>query len=955
MFANKFILALVLVVILPLAVLSAAFGQTIPLEEEGFSITPERIDFGVIRDMESVTRSLEIAGSSNVEWKIKWLPPWLTMDIQSGAADDSLQRIYVKADPHSLSYGSHTSEIIVASSTYSRKIPVYITMLQGDESVPHKVLEKIILSPPTVSAQVGTKILLRAEGLYSDGSRKDITKEIQWISDNKRVGYFVDKGLLAGKSTGNIQIFAKDGRIASASMNIHINPAGGPLLKVRMPKVKLDHMEKGATETFTINLRNAGKGELEWEAISETPWLLIGADSNYEGAGHRRLESAALSRLTGSGEKDIRIKVDVTGLSEGRYDGSIAVHSNGGDEEIGIPVNIISLESIRITPISTRMNVNERILFGATGIWSDGSRVDLSTGSEGRWVLSDRDRGYFLRRRPVFVASSSGQIEIKMVRGDISSNVAVIDIEDNQGGPVLMISPRELDLGTIGPGEGAKGILSLKNVGTAELLWSLYDMEGWNTGAENETENKTFLSGMAGRSGSRLYVSVESVAGDQSAQTGLFTVRVDIQTGNDSMHYDKLMSAGTYQEELKVYFNGEKRSAFLNFTIAEKNLRSCLDIEPLGIDFGIVDPDERLLKRIQLKNLGEKVLRWGAVLQGKMKTFRGMILEKGRYVSFSDDKKPSEDNRYNIPEHLGSTIRTSGEWTSNKGYPCGTGEDAILRYTFSGSGIALLLWKDVYGGSADVFVDDKIVGQIDCASEEGRKRIEFLAAENLDEDTPHTLTVAVRNGTVELEGARLYTSELMEGKRGWIAISPERGTTTNEVDFITVSVSPEKLSAGSYSENIIFYSEEGVEVVEVSLDVTGDNISEFIDIYRKIKGADIWLSPGDKENMEERGDSPLFKLFRRGTPGTTELFQWHSTSKASHFYSIDPSGGKRSLKGYVLDGSIGSIATLKLAGTRELYRWFNPETEAYFYTTDTKGEDCPKKGFLYDGIVGYVK
>ncbi|MEA3486196.1 MAG: hypothetical protein U9R20_00895, partial [Thermodesulfobacteriota bacterium] len=64
---------------------------------------------------------------------------------------------------------------------------------------------------------------------------------------------------------------------------------------------------------------------------------------------------------------------------------------------------------------------------------------------------------------------------------------------------------------------------------------------------------------------------------------------------------------------------------------------------------------------------------------------------------------------------------------------------------------------------------------------------------------------------------------------------------------------------------------------------------------------------------------------------------------------------KHSLKGYIFDGSIGNIATLKLPHTRDLYRWFNPETRAYFYTTDPKGESREKMGYIYDGVAGYVR
>jgi hypothetical protein len=53
--------------------------------------------------------------------------------------------------------------------------------------------------------------------------------------------------------------------------------------------------------------------------------------------------------------------------------------------------------------------------------------------------------------------------------------------ERGNGGlqPVLTATPREIDLGTIGPGEEAKGVFYLKNVGAGSLNWSTEGPEGW--------------------------------------------------------------------------------------------------------------------------------------------------------------------------------------------------------------------------------------------------------------------------------------------------------------------------------------------------------------------------------------------------------------------------------------------------------------------------------------------
>jgi hypothetical protein len=307
---------------------------------------------------------------------------------------------------------------------------------------------------------------------------------------------------------------------------------------------------------------------------------------------------------------------------------------------------------------------------------------------------------------------------------------------------------------------------------------------------------------------------------------------------------------------------------------------------------------------------------------------------------------------------LKDSASISGDWTERKWYPISTGGDAAFRYSFSGNGITVFLWRDIRGGLVEIYVDGRLAGEIDCYSDE-RERVEFVAAEGLEENKVHKLVLVVRDGTMEVEGVRLYTSDLMTGERGWIRVSPERGTTANEVDYITVTVNPEGLLPGFYGENIIFYSDENVEIIDVSLEVISLNAPELIEIYRYTKGVDIRLSSADdQEDLVTQGyrrEGPIFRLFRKGTTGTVEFLQWHNPTKGTHFYSYDPSGGKRSMEGYILDGSIGNIATLKLPHTRDLYRWYNPQTESYLFTTDPKGEGSGRKGYLYDGVAGYVR
>lgn len=46
---------------------------------------------------------------------------------------------------------------------------------------------------------------------------------------------------------------------------------------------------------------------------------------------------------------------------------------------------------------------------------------------------------------------------------------------------MLVVAPGEIDLGAIGPAEGARGIFTIKNAGSGKMGWSVDAPEGWSS------------------------------------------------------------------------------------------------------------------------------------------------------------------------------------------------------------------------------------------------------------------------------------------------------------------------------------------------------------------------------------------------------------------------------------------------------------------------------------------
>ena len=920
-------------------------------KEERLLSEPQKIDFGIIGNYEIRTERVTIThnGPQGSKWVARAADPWLTLDTSGGVLDGEPMHLTVTMNTGALQSGKHESQIIVASATGTLSIPVYVQLSARNESEASRKLKSLVITAETEFLSAGKKLFFSASGEYADGSFKDITKDVKWISTDRRIGDFIGPGALQGLSVGDIRVYAVSGRLRSPEIVVTVEEREGPILRVSPTESVLGNIEKDTKKEIPVKLRKRGRDEITWEAVSLSPWLSLRRDIFSETDEMWDYQSQR-ERISGIGTADIVITVTAEDLEEGEHEGEVLIKSNGGEEKISISMHVVTLKSLSISPVSIKIGAGQKRKFRVIGIWSDGSRTDLSGPSEGEWVISDPLIGSFPRKRSVFRAEDTGKVELFRIRGDMVSNSAVVNVEEFISQPVLLVSPREVDLGAIGTGEHVRGDVLLKNVGSGKIHWWTGGPEAW------QQPGGRYLEGTidTDRGFARLFVETEIAGGvDATTSGGLYPVTIKIGHDNRFISFARDLSPGRYREGLTLTSSGGTRHIYFSFTVAETSSRPRLEFVPPGIDFGTIEAGKQVMKKIEIRNTGKDVLTWRARLQGNRGFFQGTQLIRGRYVSLFNDAM-SGPGPYEVPRHLTQDIVMTGNWFQTNGYPVseGTGDD--LSYTFTGTGIALFVAKTEGGGTIDVRIDDKSSIAFDCSAEQ-RERGEFLIATKLDEGE-HRLTVKNRRGRLELEGMRIYSNEIITRRSGWIRIFPDSGTTTGEVDYINVMVNSSGLKPGSYSENILFYSDGGHGYAELALDVEGRAESQLIDIYRQGRGDDTLLT-ADPEPVEgykrERGTA--FSLFRKGTPGTSPFYGWYSPRRGDHFYSSDRTGGGKDLSGYDFEGPLGNIATLKLSGTRELFRWFNTEKQTHFYTTDTKGEGRTDDGYTYDGIAGYVR
>ncbi|MBU2227810.1 MAG: hypothetical protein KJ936_09160 [Proteobacteria bacterium] len=518
--------------------------------------------------------------------------------------------------------------------------------------------------------------------------------------------------------------------------------------------------------------------------------------------------------------------------------------------------------------------------------------------------------------------------------------------------PVLIVDPREIDLGAIGPGGEVKGDFLLRNVGTGRLDWSTEGPEGWTRSGRQE------LAGVVEETPAPVtfHLFFLKEAGQEKAQSGLLVLR--LEAGEASATFLREAQVGELREAIRFSSTGGTRTVFFRVRLSQLASAPMMALAPVRIDCGTVRAGEQITRMVHLTNRGREVLKWRVGLAGR----RGMPATTrpltGRYVSFLNEAVAGTGS-YSPVGALREGMHLTGTWGEEGGYPSGREENDALRFRFTGSGISLFIWNSPEGGPLSVYIDGQFIAYISSFSER-REREEISLTEWLP-DGPHVLTLVNGEGRTVLEGVRVFGRPVMKGPPGWISVFPDSGTTLRETDYVNIGINVRNLEPGVYGERVFFLSNGGDADVEIFLEVAADAQPRFLDVYRYVAAGDYLYTTNPRAEAARlqtkgyRNQGIVFRLFSPGTPGTTAFFRWFNPVKGDHFYSSDQAGGGKPLSGYLAEGTIGNIATSRLTGTRELYRWHNPATGRHFYTTDQAGEGLAKKGYRFEGIAGFVR
>lgn len=292
-----------------------------------------------------------------------------------------------------------------------------------------RTLVGLDVEPGAVDLPAGRAVQLRAMGRWSDGGRTDFTEEAEWFASDPDVAPVSEgpgsRGLVSGVLEGTSLVTATVEMMA-ASSEITVLPAELELLVATPVELELP---VGGGEQLVAT------GSLSDGSLADLTTLATWTSSD-----------VAVAEV-GGGELPVGF---VVAVGPGACDVSGSV--DGVLAEVSVTVREAELEGIELEPLEVELPLGVEVQFVATGTWSDGSQVDVTTTAA--WSSSDPSHLAFIDlpgQEGVAMATGIGGAIVEVVQGEASAGTVVTVTEAELAWLLIDPPTLELSLGTSWP------------------------------------------------------------------------------------------------------------------------------------------------------------------------------------------------------------------------------------------------------------------------------------------------------------------------------------------------------------------------------------------------------------------------------------------------------------------------------------------------------------------------
>jgi len=225
-------------------------------------------------------------------------------------------------------------------------------------TITNATIQKITVTPVNQTIPIGWHQQFSATGTFSDSSNQDITTSVSWASDNKPVADFGTPG----SSGGIIEGLTKGTAHATASFSF-----GGA----------------SATGSTSLTVSSATLSSISVSTSKPNPILAPGAALSFNAKGKWTDGSTQNVNVyaTWSSSDPLIASVGVSGGVTGQAPGAATIAAKIGalTGSASLVVEGSTLLSIKITPQSLKLPATIETQLTATGTFSDGNQLDLTS------------------------------------------------------------------------------------------------------------------------------------------------------------------------------------------------------------------------------------------------------------------------------------------------------------------------------------------------------------------------------------------------------------------------------------------------------------------------------------------------------------------------------------------------------------------------------------------------
>lgn len=380
-------------------------------------------------------------------------------------------------------------------------------------SLAKPTLVSIAVTPSNASFAVGDTQQFAATGTFTDGSSKNLTKNVNWSMSNTVVATISAAGLATGRSVGSVTVMAKyNGAVGSASLQVLAAVLTSIKVTPTSASISVGQTQQfAATGTFSDGSTTNLTSTVMWTSSSPT----VAA-------------------------------VGTTGLARGVAAGSTTVTAASGliSGNATLSVSVPALISIAITPSNPSVPLGQTVQLTATGTYSDGGTQNLTSSA----IWSSSALG-------ITTVSSTGLANSY----GVGSATITASLDGVSGQTILTVSPSTLVSVLISPitasiplGAGqqfaASGTFTDGNVQnvTGAVIWS-------STAPSVATINTMGLATSTGTGATSILASSGSIISNAASLTtlpaALQSIAVSPANPSIAMGTNQLfMATGTYSD-----------------------------------------------------------------------------------------------------------------------------------------------------------------------------------------------------------------------------------------------------------------------------------------------------------------------------------------------------------------------------------------------------------------------